>query len=66
MLSTKTEDISKIVILKLDYILSFMERFFFFSEFVDCISKNSLIQLLGLSAGFVLTAEDIIKAKLTE
>ena len=43
ILSNKTEDLQKIVIYKLDYIISFMERFFFFQEFVDYMAKNSLI-----------------------
>ncbi|KAM3146575.1 hypothetical protein pb186bvf_001544, partial [Paramecium bursaria] len=65
-IAIKTEDLQKIVVVKLDLIISFIERFFFFQDFVESMSKNSLIQLLGLSAGFVLTAEDIIKARLTE
>ena len=38
-ISLKNE-VKKIAILKLEFIINFMERFYFFQEFVDHMSKN--------------------------
>lgn len=54
----------KYVAYELDYILTSIERYYFFMEFTDSYSKPKAATILGLAAGFVFSADHFIAANL--
>ena len=51
----------KVVVNELDLVMTFVDRYNYFTQKLSCYSKDRTIILLGLSAGFSLTTDLLLK-----
>ena len=58
------DDHHKIVATHFDYILSTIERTFFYRSFMDFFSKFRVFSFMGISAGFTFTTDHLIAASI--
>jgi hypothetical protein len=53
----------KMAVNEFDVVLGYIEKYNFFTQKMDCYSKDRVLILAGLSAGFGFSTESILKAK---
>ncbi|EGR29391.1 phage head-tail adaptor family protein, putative [Ichthyophthirius multifiliis] len=62
----REDDHSKQVSFLIDFLLSTIEKYYFYDDMIDYFSKFRLIQIIGLACGFTLTTDDILRSNPTE
>ncbi len=64
--SDREDDHYKLAVSHIDYVLSQIEKFNFFTSKLDYFSKIRLFPIIGLSCGLGIECDDILKGNIKE